>query len=130
MRILPSILCCLVLAANAAEAAPPSLDKALAGRTAGTPTSCIQQNLIDDSDIFDSGSILYHMRGGTDYVNTPSPQCTALRHDRGLISRTPSTSLCRGDIVGIVDFTSHFDYGSCGLGDFVPYARVKKPKPQ
>lgn len=116
----------LLLAPGAAQAASPSLDKALAGRTAGKPISCIQQNYIDSSQIFDSGSILYRMKGGPDYLNTPSPRCSALRSDRGLITRTPSTSLCSGDIIRIVDFTSHFDYGSCGLGEFVPYAKVKK----
>jgi hypothetical protein len=126
MRIL--ILSTLLLATGTAQAAPPSLDKALAGRTAGKPVSCIQQNFIDDSQIFD-GAILYRMKGGPDYLNRPA-QCSQLRPNRGLISRTPSTSICRGDIVQIVDFSSHFNYGACGLGDFVPYPRVKKPKAQ
>lgn len=124
MRILLSASL-LLAAAGAADARAPSLDKALAGRTAGKPTSCIQQNYIDSSEIFDSGAILYHMKGGPDYLNTP-PGCSALRSNRGIISRTPSTSLCSGDIIRVVDFTSHFDYGSCGLGEFVPYARPKK----
>jgi len=122
MRILT--LSALLLATGSAQAAQPSLDKALAGRTAGKPESCIQQNLIDDSETFD-GAILYRMRGGPDYLNRPE-QCSQLAPGRGLISRTPSTSICRGDIVQIVDFSSRFNYGSCGLGDFVPYPRVKK----
>jgi hypothetical protein len=127
MRILPlSAALLLPLAVSATQARSPSLDKVLAGRTAGAPRSCIQQNYIDSSQIFDSGSILYRMKGGPDYLNTPSPLCSALRSDRGLITRTPSTSLCNGDIIRIVDFTSHFDYGSCGLGEFVPYAKAKK----
>jgi len=122
MRILT--LTALLLATGTAQAAPRSLDKALAGRTAGKPASCIQQNFIDDSEIFD-GAILYRMKTGPDYLNRPA-QCSQLRPDRGLISNTPSTSLCRGDIVQIVDFSSHFHYGACGLGDFIPYPKVKK----
>jgi len=122
MRIL--IISALLLATGTAQAAPRSLDTVLAGRTAGKPATCIQQNFIDDSEIFD-GAILYRMKSGPDYLNRP-PQCTQLRPDRGLVSRTPSTSICSGDIVQIVDFTSHFNYGSCGLGEFVPYPRAKK----
>jgi len=122
MRIL--IISALLLATGTAQAAPRSLDTVLAGRTAGKPATCIQQNFIDDSEIFD-GAILYRMKSGPDYLNRPS-QCSQLRPDRGLVSRTPSTSICSGDIVQIVDFTSHFNYGSCGLGEFVPYPRAKK----
>ena len=122
------ILSCLLIAPGAIAATPSTPDKILAGRTPGRPTSCIQQNFIDDSQIFD-GAILYHMKGGPDYLNRPA-QCSQLRPNRGLVSSTPSTSICRGDIVQVVDFTSHFNYGSCGLGDFIPYPRVKRPKAQ
>jgi hypothetical protein len=122
MRIL--IMSALLLASGAAQAAPRSLDSALAGRTPGKAASCIQQNFIDDSEIFD-GAILYRMKTGPDYLNRP-PQCTQLRPNRGLVSRTPGTSICSGDIVQVVDFASHFNYGSCGLGEFVPYPRAKK----
>jgi len=122
MRIL--ILSALLLATGSAQAAQPSLDKVLAGRTAGKPTSCIQQNFIDSSDTFD-GAILYRMKSGPDYLNRPD-QCSQLRPGRGLVSRTPTTSICRGDIIQVVDFASHFNYGACGLGDFIPYPRVRK----
>jgi hypothetical protein len=115
----------LLLASGAAQAASPSLDKALAGRTAGKPISCIQQNYIDSSQIFDSGSILYRMKGGPDYLNTPG-NCPALRQNRAISTRTPSTSICSGDIIRVFDPVAHFEYGGCGLGEFVPYPRVKK----
>lgn len=118
----------LLLAAGSAQAARPSLDKALAGRIPGKAEACIQQSWIDQTDIFDNGSILYHMKSGPDYLNTPSPSCAGLRANAGLISSTPTGQICRGDIVQIVDFTSGFNYGSCGLGDFIPYSRAKKPK--
>jgi hypothetical protein len=122
MRVL--LLSTLLLATGGAQAAPPSLDKALAGRSPGKPQSCIQQNFIDTTDVYD-GAILYRMNSGPDYLNRPE-QCSQLRPGRGLVSRTPTTSICRGDIVQIVDFSSRFNYGGCGLGDFVPYPRVKK----
>jgi len=105
-----------------------TVDQVLAGRTAGKPQSCISQPQIEDTQMFDSGAILYRMRGGTDYLNTP-PGCRGvLRPDKAIASRTPSTSLCRGDILRVFDPFSHMDYGSCGLGDFVPYPRIKKPQ--
>jgi len=122
MRIL--ILSALLLATGGANAAPRSLDTVLAGRTAGKAESCIQQNFIDDSETFD-GAILYRMKTGPDYLNRPG-ECSQLRPNRGLVTSTPSTSICRGDIIQVVDFTSHFNYGSCGLGDFIPYPRAKK----
>jgi len=122
MRVL--IISALLLATGTAQAAAPSLDKALAGRTPGKPESCIQQTFIDQTDMFD-GAILYRMKTGQDYLNRP-PQCSQLRPNRGIISSTPSSSICRGDIIQVVDFASRFNYGGCGLGDFVPYPRVKK----
>ena len=124
MRVL--MISALLLASGGVQAAKPSLDKELAGRTPGKAQACIQQSWIDQTDVFDDGSILYHMKAGPDYLNTPSPRCAALRSSAGLISRTTTGQLCSGDIVEVVDFASHFNYGSCGLGDFVPYPRVKR----
>jgi hypothetical protein len=124
MRI-PAIASCLLIAASAVAAPPSTPDKILAGRTPGKPVSCIQQNFVDDSRIFDNGSILYKMKGGPDYLNTPH-ECTALRSDRGIVTKTTGTSLCSGDLIDVVDFTSHFDYGACPLGEFVPYPRAKR----
>jgi hypothetical protein len=122
MRVL--VLSALLLATGTAQAAPRSLDTVLAGRTPGKPQGCIQQSFVNDSETFD-GAILYHMKVGPDLLNRP-PECPQLRHDRGLITSTPTGALCSGDLVQIVDFVSHFNYGSCGLGDFVPYPRTKK----
>ena len=68
----------------------------------------------------------------TRYVRIPSSRLIpvsrrgVLRRDSAIASRIPSTSLCRGDIIQVFDPVSHFEYGSCGLGDFIPYARPKK----
>ena len=127
MRILPALSLVLLVPAVLAARDTPTVEQTLAGRTAGTPQSCISQPRIEDSQIFDSGAILYRMRGGPDYLNTP-PSCRGVLHRDGAIaSRTPSTSLCRGDILRVFDPFSHVDYGSCALGDFIPYPRIKRP---
>jgi len=125
MRILTLATTIAVLTAGTAHARTRTVEEALAGRTAGSPTSCIQLNRVDSSEIFDSGAILYRMKGGPDYLNTP-PGCSSLRQNRSISTRTPSTTICSGDILRVFDAPSHFEYGSCGLGEFVPYPRVKK----
>jgi hypothetical protein len=114
-------------AASAAVAAPDGLAKALAGRTAGKPVSCINQKNIDSSTIVD-GAIIYREKGGLLYVNRPDKgRCTILQPDRQLVTRTTVTQLCQLDNVRVVDMVSRMQYGSCTLGDFVPYAKPAKP---
>ncbi|WP_019834163.1 hypothetical protein [Sphingomonas sp. PR090111-T3T-6A] len=126
MRILTLATLLAVLASGTAQASPPqTVEQALAGRTPGKPTSCIPLTRVDSTEIFDSGAILYRMKGGPDYLNTP-PHCSTLRHDRAISTRTPTGSICSGDIIRIFDAPAHFDFGGCGLGEFVPYPRVKK----
>ncbi len=126
MRILPLAVALTLLAPGTADAFrnTQTVEQALAGRSAGKPISCIQQQLIDSSQIFDSGAILYRMKGGPDYLN--DPHCPSLKQDRSIASRTPSTSLCSGDILHVFEPVSGMDYGSCPLNEFVPYARIKK----
>jgi hypothetical protein len=126
MRILTLAVAVAVLAAGTAHAyRSQTVEQALAGRTPGKPTSCIQLTRVDSSEIFDSGAILYRMRGGPDYLNTPG-NCPALRQNRAISTRTPSSSICSGDIIRVFDPVARFEYGGCGLGEFVPYPKVKK----
>jgi hypothetical protein len=61
-------------------------------------------------------------QGSRVYVNHPSGGCSRLNDGFALVTRTPSTRLCRGDIAQVVDMHNGFTVGSCTLGDFVPYA--------
>jgi hypothetical protein len=115
-------------AAIATARAPDSPDKELAGRTPGKPESCISQRQIDDSQLYPDGRILYRMRGGPDYLNNAGQGCATNAINPTMVTSTPSTQLCRGDILRVVDATSGMFYGSCGLNDFVPYPKVKTPK--
>jgi hypothetical protein len=101
----------------------PKLREALAGRTAGPPTSCINLRDIRSSRIIDESAIIYEMSSRLWYVNMPDGGCPGLHPNRALVSRTPSTSLCRGDIVRIIDPPSPMTFGACGLGKFVPYTK-------
>ena len=101
------------------------LAEELRGRVAGPPQSCVSTRLLrgnrsvgEDVIIFDGQS------RNLIYVNRPPAGCPELDSGRALITRTPSTQLCRGDIATVADLVSGTEYGSCGLGDFTPYRRA------
>ncbi len=103
-------------AAYAAE-----MDKALVGKVAGKPQSCI--NLRDTSSTQQVGekTIIYSVNRRLVYRNDPYGGCPGLGRDYALVTHTWSGELCRGDVVTPVDLTSGFQAGACVLGDFVPY---------
>jgi len=111
--------------AEPADAAPMNLalSKALAGRTAGKPISCVHLREVRSTRIIDGTAIIYELRSRRWLVNMPAGGCSSLRSDRVLVTRTPSGDLCRGDIVRVIDTPGPMEFGSCGLGDFVPYTR-------
>jgi hypothetical protein len=100
-----------------------SIDKELAGLVPGRPQSCVSQTQIRNSKTIGSVIIYDGIGRGTRYVNQTSGGCERAENDAYLVTRTPSSQLCRGDIVQTVDRTANFPAGSCSLGDFVPYTR-------
>jgi hypothetical protein len=103
-------------AAYAAE-----MDKALSGKVAGKPQSCI--NLRDASSTQQVGdkTILYSVNRKLTYRNDPYGGCPGLGRDYTLVTHTWGSELCRGDVVTPIDLTSGFQAGACVLSDFVPY---------
>jgi hypothetical protein len=59
------------------------------------------------------------------YVNRPVAGCPEIRPGLALKTRSPSTQLCAGDIVEVFDPVTGFGFGSCGLGEFTPYRRLR-----
>lgn len=128
VAVLPAAAALLVPLLLAASDAPAPLSaKAvaeLAGRTVGEPVSCVQLNRISSTRIVDATAIIYKQSSRLWYVNQPDRgRCSLLKPDRVLITRTPSTRLCRNDVVTIAEAGSPITYGACGLGDFVPYTK-------
>jgi len=136
MRILSSLLlgAALIGMGAAAPAAPRNnpvndraeakLAKALEGRVAGKPVSCITQRNITSSTIYDGTAIVYRV-GSTLYVNRPRIGQTALDSDDILVSKTYGSQLCNLDTIRLIDRSSRIQSGFVGLGDFVPYSRPK-----
>ena len=98
----------------------------LEGRVAGPPQSCVRQQDLLGNESVGEGAIVFRARtSGLVYVNRPAAGCPEVRHGRALKTRTTSTQLCRGDIAEVVDPLSGMSYGACGLGDFIPYRRMR-----
>jgi hypothetical protein len=127
----------LLMAAAAASTVPAAaaidrgaraearLAKALDGRVAGKPVSCINLRNIRSSEIIDRTAILYNMPGGLIYVNTPRMGQESLDDDDILVTRTFGSQLCSLDTVRLFDRGARFETGFVGLGEFVPYAKAK-----
>ncbi len=107
---------------DAKEAA--ALEKAIAGKVAGKPVSCISLREIDRSQNIGENAIIYRVSTNRFYVNKPRGGCTGLRDGRALITRIPTDRLCSGDVARVVDLTMGFEGPSCILGDFTPYTKA------
>jgi hypothetical protein len=129
MRIIPTTLLLLVSAcattvAARDEAPDPGIAKALAGKIAGKPRSCISLMDARSSTTY-RDAILYRVSGRLTYVNDLG-KCPYLRNDNILVTNTIGSQLCRGDIVNMIDRASRFPSGSCSFSDFVPYETPTK----
>ena len=110
--------------AQLTEKQQTKLDKRLEGRTAGEARSCINSNdqrhmtvISDDILIFASSRNAH-----TVYVNKPYGGCANAEHN--ILSYKRSTSsLCKGEIIQLIDNLSGMTMGSCAFGDFVPYTK-------
>ena len=117
--------------AVAADAKPrlsgeEKLAKMLEGRVAGEPRDCIYLPSVRSSRIIDDTAIVYDA-GSTLYVNRPRGGAYGLDDDDVMVMdlHGSGSSLCSIDVVRLHDRTSHFYSGFVGLGEFVPYRKVK-----
>ena len=101
--------------------AQAQLDKLLAGKVAGTPVACLPQARPSANMVSIDDNTIAFRQGSRVYINHPSGGCSNLGGSFALVTRTPSTRLCRGDIAEVTDLRSGFTVGSCTLGDFVPF---------
>jgi hypothetical protein len=101
------------------------LAEATEGSTAGAPQSCVSTRDLLGNRSAGEGAFIFSTRNSNlIYVNRPPAGCPELRGD-ALKTRTTGTQLCRGDLVEVFDPLTGFSRGGCGLGDFVPYRRLR-----
>ncbi len=99
------------------------LGKALAGKSAGKPQSCIRLRDTRSTQQIGDRTIMYEVSRKLTYRNDPVGGCFGLSRKDTLLTRTFGDELCRGDLVTPIDLISGSQSGSCILGDFVPYRR-------
>lgn len=116
----------LAMPAAAAPKLTPDqqLAKALQGRVAGKPVSCIDPRVNSTTQIIDKTAILYGS-GRTIYLQKPQ-NASSLDDDDILVTELRgSGQLCDIDIVRLHDRTGGWYRGFVGLNKFVPYTRVQ-----
>ena len=117
-----------VLAASAPTAAEaptigPKLQARLKDRVAGEPVSCVPVSSRTTTSVVDRNAIIVSRGQQTYYVNFPG--CSTLREDRALVIDGDQRRICQGDAMLIMNLESGITYGSCEMGPFIPYERVK-----
>lgn len=132
-RIAAGLTAASLLLVGAAAYAKPrltpeeALAKALEDRVAGEPVDCIYTPRVMSTRIYDKTAIVYDA-GNTIWVNRPESGAGML-DDNDIMVTTPfGSQLCSVDIVRMIDRGAGFWRGSVGLGQFVPYKKVKAAK--
>jgi len=128
MRKLITLLAGTLMLGGVAQAKPQDreaeLARALQGRVAGEPVSCIDLHRVRSSRIITDTAIIYDA-GGVVYVNRPHNGADQLNQWDTMVTRTISTRLCNVDTITMIDPGSRSFTGVVFLGDFVPYRRVR-----
>ena len=92
----------------------------------GRPLSCVSLAALRGNTLVGGTAIIFQSRGSGVFVNRPEGGCPVLRMGRALQTRTGGSQLCRGDLATVWDPVSGVDYGTCPLGDFTAYRRLRR----
>ena len=127
-KYFPLLAGSLALLAAPVQAAPidreAELARAVQGRVAGEPVSCIDLRRVRSSRIIPGTAIVYDA-GGVIYVNRPRAGADSLSQWDIQVNRLYSSRLCSIDTVQLIDQGSRMYSGTVFLGEFVPYRRVQ-----
>jgi hypothetical protein len=116
----------LALAATLIAARDDPLGKALAGRVAGKPVSCIAASWVNGPTIIDERTILYREGAGRRvWITHPRGRCVRLRDPATLITQIYGGNICRNDRFQLLESGSSIPSAFCRFDDFTPYDRVK-----
>ncbi len=118
----------------ATAASGPELSAKAAERLAdfeptGETKSCLSLTQIRSIDAIDDYHFLVETRNGDYYLNTLSHRCSGASRGGYHIQYTVNGGqLCRNEIITVVDSTSGFTAGSCGLNDFEKLQDAPQPE--
>jgi len=101
-----------------------ALNKALAGRTPGTPVDCIPNDRTQNAQIIDHRSILYSQTGRVIWRNDVGESCPSLRQNATLIVEVYGSQICRNDRFRVVEPGQTIPSAYCLFGRFTPYTKA------
>jgi hypothetical protein len=101
------------------------LDKELSGKVAGKPLNCLSNSQTSNVIRVSDDMLLYRQSGRLVYQNKLRYTCHGLsRDDDIIVTETFGGSLCKGDLIRLVDRSSGIQGPVCSLGEFVPYRKA------
>lgn len=130
-KLFLAALIALPIGACATAGASDEISEKVAAKLAefeptGETTTCLNTTRIRSIDALDDKRLLVRTNSNGYYLNEISGRCSGAARAGNRIQYTISTGqLCRNEIIQVVDNTSGFTVGSCGLGSFQEL--VKKP---
>jgi hypothetical protein len=102
-------------------ALPGAAKDPLAGRTAGTPTRCVSDNLFSGPTIADNNTIIYNRPGRRLWVTHPVGQCPSLRPQNTLVVEKWGSETCANDRFRVLEPGTTIPSAFCRFGTFTPY---------
>ncbi len=86
----------------------------------GETEYCLSLTRVQNIKALGNKQFLVKARGGDVWLNETNGKCSGAEKGYNRLQyTTPTNSLCKGQIVRVVDNTSDFTVGSCSLGRFV-----------
>ena len=96
-------------------------EQLIAGKVAGPPVHCLQSFNMQDMVPIDESTVAYR-NGSRVYINHMQGACGGLGRNAIMVTQSLGGSQsCSGDIVRMIDQSSHMMSGSCAFGEFIPY---------
>ena len=114
----------MLAVSGCATASTPEISEKAAAELAkyqltGEKKSCLMVTQIRTIDPLDDSHFLVESAGGKKYLNVVSGRCSnASRPGYFLQYDVSGSSLCRNEIISVIDNSGGMLAGSCGLGDF------------
>lgn len=104
------------------------LGKALAGRVAGKPQSCIDPQAVGGPQIVGNRTLIYRQSGQRLWVTTLPDACPFLRTNVIVVTELYGGQLCRSNRFRTITPNTSIPSGICRFGAFVPYDKLPTAK--
>ena len=135
MRAIPLLLSVAALAGCSTQPAPATqmaesqakFQELTAGKVAGAPMNCLPPSVRSRNlEVIDDRTFAYVDSSSRVYVNHVRGECSNLGTGfYTLVVRSGGSGTCSGDIADVADPRTGMTFGSCSLGQFVPYTRAR-----